>query len=184
MPTVPVPAMRTAVSDGPDGLTFVVPSRRQWFAMLFLPVWLVGWLFGEVFAVRGLISGKGPSLFLLVWLTMWTLGGGLALLGWLWMLAGRERLVVKPGVLVHRLELFGLHRTREYDLSQVRNLKVSPESFNPWNMGSSFRMWGLGGGVVSFDYGARTIRVAASVDEAEGRMIVNRIQERYAIAAG
>jgi hypothetical protein len=174
--------MRTVVSDGPEGLTFVVPSRRQWFGILFLPVWLIGWLLGEVFALREVVSGKGPVPFLLVWLTMWTLGGGLAALSWLWMVAGKERLTVKPGVLVHRFELFSLHRTREYDLSEVRNLKVSPESFNPWNMGAGFKMWGIGGGVVAFDYGAKTIRVAASVDEAEGRMIVGRIQQRCGIA--
>jgi hypothetical protein len=173
--------MRTVVSDGPDGLTFVVPSRRQWFAILFVPVWLIGWMFGEVLAIKALIGGKGPSLFMVTWLTMWTVGGGLAALGWLWMVVGKERLIVKPGLLVHRFELFSLRRTREYDLSQVRNLKVSPESFNPWNMGGGLKMWGLGGGVVAFDYGARTIRVAGSVDEAEGRMIVSRIQERCAI---
>jgi hypothetical protein len=138
-------------------------------------------MLGEVFAIRELIGGKGPSLFMVTWLTMWTVGGGLAALSWLWMVVGKERLTVKPGLLVHRFELFSLRRTREYDLSQVRNLKVSPESFNPWNMGAGMKMWGLGGGVVAFDYGARTIRVAASVDEAEGRMIVSRIQERCAI---
>ena len=175
MATVPLPTMRTAVSDGPEGLSFVIPSRRQWFAMVFLPFWLVGWCFGEVFAIGALVSGRGPSLFLLAWLTLWTVGGAFAALAWLWMLSGRERVVLTPSLLVHRYELLGLSRSREYDISNVQNLRVSPESFNPWNMGGGLRMWGFGGGVVAFDYGAKTIRVAASVDEAEGRTIVSRI---------
>jgi hypothetical protein len=173
--------MRTVVTDGPDGLSFLVPARRQWFAMLFLPIWLVGWVFGEVFAIGELISGKGPWGFLLFWLAGWTVGGGFAIFVWLWMVAGRERLIVRPGVLAHRSELFSVQRNREYDLPQVRNLIVSPAAFNPWNMTAGFRMWGFGGGIVAFDYGARTIRVLASIDEAEGRMIVSRIQERCAI---
>src|SRR5262245_59809215 len=175
MTIVPVPKMRTAVNDGPEGLTFLVPARRQWFAMAFLPLWLVGWLFGEVTAVRTLAAREGPSWFLAAWLTLWTVGGGFAVLAWLWMLAGKERIVLRPGTLLHRYELFGLGRTREYDWSNVRNFMVSSPTFNPWNMSSGFRGWGFGGGVVAFDYGAKTIRMAQSVDEAEGRMIVNKI---------
>lgn len=184
MAILPVPGMRTVVTDEPGGLCFAIPARRQWFAMVFLAIWLVGWGCGEVFAIWALFSGKALSLFLVAWLSIWTFAGGLAALSWLWMVAGRERVTLKADRLVHRYELFGFGRTREYDLSSVRDLRVSPESFNRWNTGGSMRAWGLGGGMVAFDYGARTVRFAAGVDEAEGKMIVERIRERNPIPDG
>ena len=37
------------------------------------------------------------------------------------------------------------------------------------------------GSVVAFDYGAKTVRFGASIDEAEGKIIVDRIKERYGL---
>jgi len=180
----PVPGMRTKVSDGPEGLSFIVPAPRQIFAMLFLPLWLTGWVFGEFFALRTLVTEKGPAqAFLVIWLTGWTIGGAFAIFTWFWMLSGRERIVLKPGVLAHRYELFGLSVGREYDLSQARNLRVSPLPAFSGNGRGGLRTWGLGGGVMAFDYGAKTIRMGGSLDEAEGNMIVKKIQERYSISS-
>jgi len=160
----PVPGMRTKVSDGPEGLSFIVPAPRQIFAMLFLPLWLTGWVFGEAFALRTLVTEKGPAqAFLVIWLTGWTIGGAFAIFAWFWMLSGRERILLKPGALAHRYELFNLSVGREYDLAQVRNLRVSPQPLLTGNGRYMFRTLGLSGGVVAFDYGAHTIRMMSSV---------------------
>ena len=67
--------------------------------ILFMPVWLVGWAFGEVMAVATLLGGAGlvkvanpsaPTGFLLVWLVLWTAGGGLAFVAFAWNAFGRE----------------------------------------------------------------------------------------------
>ena len=113
---------------------------------------------------------------------MWTVGRGFVLLAWFWMLAGRERVILKSSSLVHRREIFGIGRSSEYDLAHITNLRVSPQSLNAWSRGANVRNWGLGGGIVAFDYGARTIRFGASIDEAEGSMIVNQLRQRYRFA--
>jgi hypothetical protein len=41
------------------------------------------------------------------------------------------------------------------------------------------QFWGIGGGPVTFDYGARTFRFGASVDEAEARDIVNQLKAQH-----
>ena len=113
---------------------------------------------------------------------MWTVGRGFVLLAWFWMLAGRERVILKPSSLVHRREIFGIGPSSEYDLAHITNLRVSPQSLSPWSRGANIRDWGPGGGIVAFDYGARTIRFGASIDEAEGSMIVNQLRQRYRFA--
>lgn len=128
-----------------------------------------------------LITGKGPSLVLLAWLVAWTIGGGFAALVWFWMVAGKERVTFGAGSVVRRYEIFGVGRRYECDRSHVKNLRAAFTPHNPWDFASGIRMWGIGGGVISFDYGARTIRFGGALDDAEGRMIVQRILERYPI---
>ena len=43
---------------GPEGLEIVIPARRQVFVLLFLGVWLVGWLMGELTVIMQLFSRR------------------------------------------------------------------------------------------------------------------------------
>ena len=154
-----------------------MPAKRNVFVMLFLLAWLGGWAAGEVGALEGLLSGTdGAKPFLLVWLAGWTFAGGFAALTWLWMLAGRERILLRPRTLAVRREVFGVGRTREDDLAHVRNLRVSTGGYDPYGWGAGARFWGLGGGAVAFDYGAKAVRLAASVDEPEAAQIVRELK--------
>jgi hypothetical protein len=162
----------------PGGIRVVIPARRRWFAILFLSVWLVGWAFGEVAVTRQLLFGSGaPPVFLLVWLSFWTVGGAFAFATLAWSLAGREVVSVERGLFAIRREVLGVGRTWEYDAGKVHNLRVSPAGFDPLGLSGSFRFWGLSGGPMAFDYGARTSRFGAGVDEAEAASIVSEIRE-------
>lgn len=182
--TVIAPAgRRSRVQEGPEGLEVVVPAKRNVFGMLFLLAWLGAWAFGEVGALNQLAYGAhGVKPFMLFWLAGWTIGGGFAAFAWLWMLAGRERILLRPRTLAIRHEVFGVGRTREYDLAHVRNLRVSPAAYDPYGWGAGARSWGLGGGPVAFDYGAKTVRLVASVEEPEAAQIVRELNARHAFA--
>ena len=100
----------------------------------FLLVWLAFWIVGEVLVgwilirggwslLTGLPPGEGrapletaPALaagvFMLFWLAFWTLGGVLAGREVLRLLAGRDRLVLRPDALMVERG-FGLFRTRQ-----------------------------------------------------------------------
>lgn len=115
----------------------------------FLLVWLAFWAVGEVLAgwilirggwslLTGLPPGEGrapletaPALgagvFLLCWLAFWTLGGVLAWREVLRLLAGRDRLVLRPEALVVERG-FGLFRSRqEIPREQVRRFQRRPD---------------------------------------------------------
>src|SRR5438874_5491060 len=49
-----------------------IPTRRNWFVLLFLSVWLTGWTFGGFAAVYGLLTQF--SFFILIWLCGWAAG--------------------------------------------------------------------------------------------------------------
>ena len=179
----PVPGMRSTITDDSDGLTILMPARRVPFALFFLPVWIIGWAIGWFFAFRQLTTsndgGQFGTAFLGVWISFWTIGGLVAITSWLWMMFGRERLVLGQGRLAHRFELFGFQVPREFDVQSIRNLRATPNVMT--NSQSPFGAVGIGSGAIAFDYGAKTLRVGGGLEEAEGAMIVKRIKDRGAI---
>ena len=106
----------------------------------------------------------------------WTLGGGAIVLSLLWQLLGQEIVGVLNGSLTWRPEIAGIGFTREYSLSEVKDLRVSPVTAVGNRRGpplASPLNWQSG--VVAFDYGGRTVRFGPSLDEAEAKQLVEQL---------
>jgi hypothetical protein len=178
--TVLAPAKpRAQVVDGASGLRVTIPARRVWFLVFFLPVWLAGWVVGEV-AVGGRLFTDPPSggegFFLLVWLVLWTVGGLLFTFFWLWNLAGKEVITLDEEALTIRYALGSTGWSRRFDRREVRDLRVSQSVTMDFR--SSFGWWLGGNGTVAFDYGARTYRFGRGIDEAEAKQVVAELRRR------
>jgi len=175
---------RATISEGAKGLEIIIPSKKNIFIILFLSVWLVGWALGEIMVPRELFSDKpddASKIFLVVWLVVWTIGGIFAIYIWLWNLTGKEIISVNSLSITVKRSLFGYGREKEYEMTHINNLRVSPQPFNPWNFSSGLQCWGIGGGVIAFDYGARTYRFGSGIDEAEATQLLEKIKERYSL---
>jgi hypothetical protein len=176
---------RAIIEGGPEGLEIIIPAGRNLFAVVFLGVWLVGWLVGEVTAIAGLagIASAGNTAvapFLLVWLTFWTIGGYFAAYAWLWMLVGKERILMGASMLCVKRDILGLGRRRTYELFRIRDLRVVAQADMPRAPRIAFRPWGAAGGLIAFDYEGKTIRLGGAIEAAEARMIVERMKARFA----
>jgi hypothetical protein len=170
---------RASIRETPQGLEIVIPARRSAIGAAILGVWLCGWAMGEAMAIGTLLTGvpdAGATLFLVAWLGAWTLGGGFALCALLWMLKGRERILLTPARLCIERELFGIGRSREYERIHVRELRFSPAAYSPFDFRSGLQFWGVGGGAIAFDHGSATVRFGAALEEAEARAIVERLR--------
>jgi len=188
MSRVSPPGDRATIADTPEGLLVSTPVRKHWFIILFLPVWLVGWVFGEVTVGRELLDFESPQgervLFLVAWLAMWTLGGLFAFAVLLWSLFGVETVTVAGRSIMIRREVLGIGFRREYDMVHATNLRVAADSFNLFDPRAGLRFWGFGGGPIAFDYGSSTVRFANGLDEAEANRIVARIVSRNSTLRG
>jgi hypothetical protein len=199
MPVVPPPP-RCAIEDLGTSLKIIIPSRKHWFQIFFLGFWLIGWTFGEIVVGGILLAGligmplvkspelsgvepavcSGVGLFLLAWLGMWTVGGALAIYAFLWQLAGKEIVEVSHQSITVSRQVFGFSRPKEYLAEHVKDLRIaSPvgDGWFGWPRGTSF--WGLSGGPIAFDYGARTFRLGGGADEAEAKQIIAAIRQRF-----
>lgn len=112
-----------------------------------------------------------------VWLIGWTIGGIFAFGAVLWQLVGREVISITSSALEHRIEILGIARSRVYRIGEIRNLRAAEFSTNPFTSQTAWfpSVVGSGFGPVVFDYGARTMRVAPSLEEAEAKLLVERL---------
>lgn len=133
---------------------------------------------------RQYLQGDAPpdgELFILAWLGVWTVGGLFAMYAWSWQVIGKEILTVHGQTCTTRRDIAGVGFDKKYHLVEIRDLRVQLPGFAPIDMSSSLQLWGVGGGVIAFDYGARTYRFGAGLDEAEAKQVVTAIKQRYRI---
>lgn len=176
---------RIAMTNIAEGLRIVMPCRRSWFVICFLAFWLCGWAVAEVMVANQFMKGDSPpegELFMLAWFGVWTIGGVVAIYAWLWQLIGKEIVTVHGQTFITRRDIGGLGFDKEYSLVQMRDLRMRFVAASPLELSSSFQLWGIGGGVIAFDYGGRTIRFGAGLDDAEARQVVAAITQRYRIS--
>lgn len=178
---------RYQIEHTASGIRVAVPARRSWFVILFLCVWFAGWIFGETSAISQLTDPqkKSADAFLFIWLIGWTLGGGWVLLTVVWQLFGKEIIMVEQGAIAHRAEILGIGRTWLYATNQVTHLRAVEFSSNMLSKQAAWKppFFGDMGGPIAFDYGARSIRIAPSLDEAEARLLVHKLQGRLPASA-
>ena len=166
--------------DG-NNLEVHIPTRKNWFAIIFLTAWMGGWFMGESSVIATLFLGDTPpseNAFLLFWLTGWTVGGLFCVTMLLWLIAGLEIIKIENGVIEIGKQIFGLKRSKKYHINEVRHFTINPLSENDMlGMGIQRNVLGLkGGGVLKFDYGLQTFKFANGIDEAEGRLMIEMLK--------
>jgi hypothetical protein len=174
-------AGRAIITDNWNEQQIVIAARRNWFALLFIPVWLCGWLLGEVFVLIAVLNlalaGSALALILLLWLTFWTYGGFRAVQGLLWNIKGREVITLGSGLLTIDRRFQPLYRRREYELSEVSGLRVH----NPWAFTLFSDGWKhIGGagkeGSIRFEWGTKTISFGEGLRRAEAESLLQELR--------
>jgi hypothetical protein len=180
--TDPLARGRARIEPRPDGTEIVIPAKREWPMLLFLLCWLGAWTVGGVTVIGSLISGTAEDEavpFTLFWLGAWALGMVFVGSVLTWGFFGREIVSVTSEALTVTRKAGPYRREKRFARERVERLRIDAyrgalrEMFDPRN---SFRrgmeMWGLSGGSIVFDYGARTHSFGNKLDDAESRQIV------------
>lgn len=171
---------RAKIFRNGNNIEVQIPTKKNWFVIIFLTAWMGGWFMGESFAITTLFFGDTPLLanaFLLFWLTGWTVGGLFCITILLWSIAGQEIIKVENGVIEIGRQIFSLKRSKKYHINEVRQLSINPTFDNDvWGMGYQRNLFGLKSGVLKFDYGLKTLKFAGGIDEAEGRLLIETLK--------
>ena len=130
---------------------------------------------GEVSALRELAKPPHTQWFLVFWLIGWTIGGCCAILAWLWMAFGKEVVTLGSGQLSVEQRILGVTRKREFDTAHITNLRVVAGLAESAVVGTRTS---ARSGAIAFDYGSKTFRFGASLDESEASVVVAELRQR------
>jgi hypothetical protein len=118
------PSSRFKAESLPGGVRITIPSRQNWFAIIFLS------LFSALLTIDLIGSSeKSSNLFDgVVELVVWAVIGLYTLWTVLWVLGGKEVITIRAAIFEHRSAAFGVGRSRRYSLSKIKNLKFKEHS--------------------------------------------------------
>ena len=173
-------AGRAKIQNNFNGLQIEIPVKKNWFVIIFATVWMGGWVMGEVFALSTLLSSDSPTgvdLFLLVWVTGWTIGGAFVLYMIAWILMGKEKIELHNGILSLERSVHGIGRKKKYDIQSIKSLALNPQpEYSGWGGRRNRNTFGLTGGTLKFDYGMKTVKFAGNIDEAEAKVLLEKLK--------
>jgi hypothetical protein len=190
------PQGKRFINERVDGIEQIrIPFRRNWFSLIFLCVWLTFWTIGGIVAAGVLLTslmgqamntGDMGDPFLAVWLVFWAIAWVFAAANVALQLGGSEILRIEGRDLDISIGVGRWRWRKVYRGDQIRNLRSSDPNPMGWPFGArAITFPGLNrAGAIKFDYGARTIRAAGSVDEPEGQMIVEWLRPKLPRTAG
>lgn len=163
-------------------LSIVIPSKKNWFNLIFGAFWLCGWLFGFLTTSGVLLRGdsNGASGFLSFWLLMWTLGGITVISLMLWGWFGKETFIADGREVLFEKTVFGVGLKKKLVQSEIKNFRFEYIETGWFSGGRSrWSSWGLGPGKIKFDYGLKTYSFGLGVDDAEAHHIIQLLNEEY-----
>ncbi len=157
-----------------------IPSRKNWFALIFGTFWLGGWLFGIIMALatlgkseNGLIDG-----FMLFWICGWLVGGLAITFFLLWGYFGQEVLEFDFDEVHFKRTVFNIGTKRVLNKRDIKDFNFEKTTSNFWNGDRSWAVWGLGEGKIKFDYGLKTYSFGLSLDDAEAKYLVEKLNQQ------
>ncbi len=172
------------MEDHGDKLVFWIPIPRNYPRMVFLSIWSVfGLCLGMILlnaVISSIRSGNSDLSSILVDVVLWIIIG--ALLSYLlaWQFIGKEEVEVSDRSIKISQNVVGIKFPKEYMANHIKDLglaRVSVSDLTTWGRASIW--WDFGIGLISFDYGAKTIKFAGGVFDAEAKQIVAEIQRKF-----
>ncbi|WP_067141742.1 hypothetical protein [Oceanivirga salmonicida] len=110
-----------------------------------------------------------------VWLICWTIGGIGAIYTLFWKLIGYELITVENANLKISKKLGLINRKRKYEIREIKDMAIiqSTLSYNDKDF------FAFENQKIKFDYGMKTIKFASEIDEAEAKMILEKLKRNH-----
>jgi hypothetical protein len=157
--------MSYSTSRTPGTLSVFVPRQFSLFLCVFYPLWLGGWV--TLAALNP--SGKPLSAFLLVCFALLSV---VFAYSWLWNLGGREELEFTGFTLTSRRILFGISRTKVFQMDKI----TDPHFVISRRRGP---MSGTTPSGLAFCHDGRSFRLCDHLAQAEATAIVSEIIQQF-----
>ena len=175
---------KATIEQSPSRLSIIVPSRKNWFGLIFGTFWMGGWYIGFSSAFSELFDDGNMSFqfdgFMTFWLLGWTFGGITVLSMLLWGYFGKEQFLYDRDEVYFNKTIFGIGIKKRLHAKEIKNIRVEVESVRSFSR-NRWSFWGLGPGRIKFDYGLKTYSFALAVHDAEADHIIQLMKTQLGI---
>jgi hypothetical protein len=175
---------------------FIIPSRKIWYVIATTGfgvfIWVLGSIVLAVFLPPLFDSIFNPAdveeigvlhliiaAVILASLVFWIFLGAFIGRMFLWNIGGKEIIEITPQSIRLRSQIFNLGRTKNYPLERVKNLRFAPPSKAPDLPDTVVDPYGISLTIdwLAFDYEAKTVWFARSINEAEAKQLLDSIKQ-------
>jgi hypothetical protein len=158
----------------PDGIVITYQQPIVLVTVLFLIIWIAGWLVGERFAFQLVLHtydvAPAPAAFIALWLTFWTLAGIAVIVNLLWRIAGSETVALRGGDLSIRRATLGIPTSiKHYAVAEISGLR----NFVRSDMDGDGEV--VRSNCVSFTYRAKPVMFFAGIDPTDGQNVCDQL---------
>jgi hypothetical protein len=164
------------------GTKLRIKTGRHWASLVFLAIWLCGWLAGEAGVATILFLDKAPPpparYFLYVWLTFWTIGGVAAIRAFLQNLLGHEELIIHQGRLEHFTGVRSLGSRKVYAMDKVSNLRLNDVGLDRRGRRPGMTLRGSKQGLV-FDHNGSVAGIGMGLSPQDSEELLQRLIARH-----
>ncbi len=173
---------KAQIEQSGNNFKIKIPSKKNWFVLLFGTAWLGPWYFVFKSKIQRLGILEGDSTFGIdgfetSWLIAWTLGGLFILGLLLWGYFGKEQIGISNSQIDFSKTIFGIGTKKELSQNEVKNFRFN-EINESWFGMNRWAMYGLGPGKVKFDCGLKTYSFGLALDDAEANYLVEMLNNR------
>ncbi|MEO8150864.1 MAG: hypothetical protein ABI723_24740 [Bacteroidia bacterium] len=166
---------KAKIENSAGTLSIIIPSKKNWFALLFGTAWLGGWYFGLTNVLTSFGKSDNDNIgvdgFITFWLVGWTIGGLAIIFILLWGYFGQEKIISDRNELLFEKTIFNIGLKKRMDVREIRNFRTEKVMTGMFG-NNGYAFWGLGPGKIKFDYGLKTYSFALGVDDAEANHLV------------
>lgn len=186
---------KVGVQDDGTDLRITMRVTAPPFVSTVFGLLLAVFVSAEIGAINALVNGglREGEHFQLPWMTeaisngpdfeklmlTWFAFGAVAVIlltgMFLWSCVGREIIELNAATLKHIRRISILSFGREYSVAKITHLRLVPF---PWNKERNFSLFGFKNGIIAFNYGRRTYRLGAGIDEANAHYVIQEMRTR------
>lgn len=160
--------------------------KKVWFNIIFMIVWLYGWLFGEILVISTLffenISVSNTienesSAFMVLWLIAWTVGGIFVYITLIWMVFGKEEIIIDRQELVIQRVLGFYKRKRKYELEHIKELRIKMEKQDFLKKRKNSKTVFSDYGNLRFNYHNEEVKFGLDIKASDAGVVLSEIKD-------
>lgn len=168
---------RISVIKGEGKLSVVILSTTEKLKAKFLLLWLIAWSICGILVFREYfnVDEKDMKLMLIIYLAFWFYFEYTIIKSYMWRRSGKEKIKLTEGKLYLKREVNKKGKWKEYNLEQVKELRLVEESSKLLEVVNN-SYWFVAGERIAFDHFGKTISFGIQLPQKDAKELLGLVK--------